>query len=51
MGAVGAVIVLCRSLLEDVEDTALDTSNLPAIMMFILAAAQVFALAFRGLQG
>lgn len=54
MGAVGAVVITAlsgRFSLRTLKDTALDTSKITAIMMFILMAAQVFALAFRGLHG
>ncbi len=54
MGAVGAVLITIgarRFSLKVLKDVALETSKITAIMMFILMAAQVFALAFRGLQG
>ncbi len=54
MGAVGAVLITIgarRFSLRVLKDVALETSKITAIMMFILMAAQVFALAFRGLQG
>ncbi|MGV3499948.1 MAG: TRAP transporter large permease [Hydrogenophaga sp.] len=54
MGAVGAVLItaLSRRLSwKTLKETALDTSKITAIMMFILMTAQVFALSFRGLQG
>jgi tripartite ATP-independent transporter DctM subunit len=54
MGAVGAVLItaLSRRLSwKNLKETALETSKITAIMMFILMLAQVFALAFRGLQG
>ncbi len=54
MGAVGAVLITAlsgRFTWKTLKDTALDTSKITAIMMFILMAAQVFALAFRGLHG
>ncbi len=54
MGAVGAVLItaLSRRLTwKTLKETALDTSKITAIMMFILMTAQVFALSFRGLQG
>lgn len=54
MGAVGAVIITAlsgRFTWKTLKETALDTSKITAIMMFILMTAQVFALAFRGLQG
>ena len=54
MGAVGSVLITLsagRLSLKTLKDVALETSKITAIMMFILMAAQVFALAFRGLQG
>lgn len=54
MGAVGAVIITVlsgRFSWATLKATALDTSKITAIMMFILMTAQVFALSFRGLQG
>jgi tripartite ATP-independent transporter DctM subunit len=54
MGAVGSVLITVgarRFSLRVLKDVALETSKITAIMMFILMAAQVFALAFRGLQG
>lgn len=54
MGAVGSVLVtaLGRRLRWAVlRDAALETARITAGMMLILMAAQVFALAFRGLQG
>ena len=54
MGAVGAVLITAlsgRFSLKTLRETALETSKITAIMMFILMTAQVFALAFRGLQG
>jgi tripartite ATP-independent transporter DctM subunit len=54
MGAVGAVLItaLSRRLSwKTLKATALDTSKITALMMFILMTAQVFALSFRGLQG
>ncbi len=54
MGAVGAVLITIgarRFSLKVLKDVALETSKITAIMMFILMAAQVFALAFRGLHG
>lgn len=54
MGAIGAILVTIgarrfskKSLLETVESTA----KITATMMFILVCAQIFALAFRGLNG
>jgi len=54
MGAVGAVLITVlsgRFSWAALKATALDTSKITAIMMFILMLAQVFALSFRGLQG
>ena len=54
MGAVGAVLITAlsgRFTWSTLKATALDTSKITAIMMFILMTAQVFALSFRGLQG
>jgi len=54
MGAVGAVLVTAvgrRLNWPVLRDTAIETSKITAGMMLILMAAQVFALAFRGLQG
>lgn len=54
MGAVGAVLITigARRFSADVlKAVALETAKITAIMMFILMMAQVFALAFRGLQG
>ena len=54
MGAVGAVIITAlsgRFTWATLKATAMDTSKITAIMMFILMTAQVFALSFRGLQG
>lgn len=54
MGAVGAVLITAfsgRFSWATLKATALDTSKITAIMMFILMLAQVFALSFRGLQG
>ncbi len=54
MGAVGAVLITAfsgRFSLKTLKDTALETSKITAIMMFILMTAQVFALSFRGLHG
>ncbi|MDR7149716.1 tripartite ATP-independent transporter DctM subunit [Hydrogenophaga palleronii] len=54
MGAVGAVLITVfsgRFSWATLKATALDTSKITAIMMFILMLAQVFALSFRGLQG
>jgi tripartite ATP-independent transporter DctM subunit len=54
MGAVGAVLITAlsgRLSWQTLRATALDTSKITAIMMFILMTAQVFALSFRGLHG
>ena len=54
MGAVGAVLITAlsgRFSWKTLKETALDTSKITALMMLILMAAQVFALAFRGLHG
>ncbi|MBC7938353.1 MAG: TRAP transporter large permease subunit [Chitinophagaceae bacterium] len=54
MGAVGAVLITMgagRFKWSVLKAVALETSKITAIMMFILMMAQVFALAFRGLQG
>jgi len=54
MGAVGAVLITAlsgRFTWKTLKDTALETSKITAVMMFILMTAQVFALAFRGLHG
>lgn len=53
MGAVGSVLITlgARRLSFKVKEVALETSKITAIMMLILMSAQVFALAFRGLQG
>jgi tripartite ATP-independent transporter DctM subunit len=54
MGAVGAVLITVgsgRFSWAVLKEVALETSKITAIMMFILMMAQVFALAFRGLQG
>ena len=54
MGALGSILitVISRRLSWTVlRDVARDTTKITAIMMFILMMAQVFALAFRGLQG
>jgi len=54
MGAVGAALITAlsgRFSWTTLKATALDTSKITAIMMFILMTAQVFALSFRGLQG
>ena len=54
MGAVGAVLITMlsgRFSWKTLYEVALDTSKITAMMMFILMAAQVFALSFRGLHG
>jgi tripartite ATP-independent transporter DctM subunit len=54
MGALGAMVVCAlggRLSLALIWDTAGATARITAMMMFILICAQVFALAFRGLQG
>jgi tripartite ATP-independent transporter DctM subunit len=54
MGAVGAVVITAASgrfTPKTLRETALDTSKITAMMMFILMLAQVFALSFRGLHG
>ncbi|MBX3608295.1 MAG: TRAP transporter large permease subunit [Hydrogenophaga sp.] len=54
MGAVGAVLITViarRFSWATLKATALETSKITAIMMFILMLAQVFALSFRGLHG
>jgi tripartite ATP-independent transporter DctM subunit len=54
MGALGAMVVCAlgrRLSLPLVWETAGATARITAMMMFILICAQVFALAFRGLQG
>ncbi len=54
MGAVGAILITVvsgRFSWPTLKATALDTSKITAIMMFILMTAQVFALSFRGLHG
>jgi len=54
MGAVGAILITVvsgRFSWPTLKATALETSKITAIMMFILMTAQVFALSFRGLHG
>jgi tripartite ATP-independent transporter DctM subunit len=54
MGAVGSVLITLgarRLSFKVLKEVALETSKITAIMMLILMSAQVFALAFRGLQG
>src|SRR5690606_19461147 len=54
MGALGAVVVTLvtgRFSWGILKTVARDTTKITAMMMFILMCAQVFALAFRGLEG
>jgi tripartite ATP-independent transporter DctM subunit len=54
MGALGAIAVTTigrRFSWTVLKDTVQTTTKITAMMMFILICAQVFALAFRGLQG
>lgn len=54
MGALGAIVVIAvggRFSWQVLKDTVQTTTKITAMMMFILICAQVFALAFRGLQG
>ena len=54
MGAIGSVVVALvyrRLTWEMLIDVARGTTRITAMIFFILIAAQVFALAFRGLQG
>ena len=54
MGALGAIlltIVAGRFSWANLKAVTFDTAKLTGVMMFILMMAQVFALAFRGLQG
>ena len=54
MGAIGAVLITIgsrRFSWATLQAVALETAKITAVMMFILLMAQVFALAFRGLQG
>jgi tripartite ATP-independent transporter DctM subunit len=54
MGALGSIVItaVSRRLSWTVmRDVARDTTKITAMMMFILMMAQVFALAFRGLNG
>jgi tripartite ATP-independent transporter DctM subunit len=54
MGAVGALVITAlsgRLSRKAVRETVHATANITAMMMFILICAQVFALAFRGLNG
>src|SRR5262245_54079249 len=54
MGALGAIVVTAiggRLSWAVLRDTTYATTRITAMMMFILICAQVFSLAFRGLQG
>lgn len=54
MGAFGSILITAVSRRLSwvvLRDVARETTKITAIMMFILMMAQVFALAFRGLQG
>lgn len=54
MGALGSILVVMfagRFSFAVLRETTLATTRITAGMMFILICAQVFALAFRGLQG
>jgi tripartite ATP-independent transporter DctM subunit len=54
MGALGAIFVTAfagRMSLSVLKDTMRSTTKITAMVMFILICAQVFSLAFRGLQG
>jgi tripartite ATP-independent transporter DctM subunit len=54
MGAVGSIVVTAiggRLKFKVLRDTVHETTRITAQMMFILICAQVFAIAFRGLQG
>jgi tripartite ATP-independent transporter DctM subunit len=54
MGALGAIVVTAisgRMSWAVLRDTTYTTTRITAMVMFILICAQVFALAFRGLQG
>jgi tripartite ATP-independent transporter DctM subunit len=54
MGALGAMLVTAaagRLSFKVLRDTVQATAKITAMVMFILICAQVFALAFRGLQG
>ncbi len=54
MGALGAIVVTAiggRMSWAVLRDTTYATTRITAMMMFILICAQVFSLAFRGLQG
>jgi tripartite ATP-independent transporter DctM subunit len=54
MGALGSILITAitgRLSLRVLRETAQATTKITAMMMFILICAQVFSLAFRGLQG
>lgn len=54
MGALGSMLVaasLRRLSWQTLKETVYTTGRITAAMMFVLICAQVFALAFRGLQG
>jgi tripartite ATP-independent transporter DctM subunit len=54
MGALGSILVtasLGRLSWQTLKETVYTTGRITAAMMFVLICAQVFALAFRGLQG
>jgi tripartite ATP-independent transporter DctM subunit len=54
MGALGSILVAAigrRLTWQVLRDTVQTTTRITAMVMFILVCAQVFALAFRGLQG
>jgi tripartite ATP-independent transporter DctM subunit len=54
MGALGSILVTAiggRMRWQVLKDTVFDTTKITAQMMFILICAQIFAIAFRGLQG
>jgi tripartite ATP-independent transporter DctM subunit len=54
MGALGSIVVAAlgrRLTLHVLTETVRTTMRITAMVMFILICAQVFALAFRGLQG
>jgi tripartite ATP-independent transporter DctM subunit len=54
MGALGSIVVAAigrRLTFQVVRETVQATTRITAMVMFILICAQVFALAFRGLQG
>jgi tripartite ATP-independent transporter DctM subunit len=54
MGALGSIVITAitgRLNSKVLRETAQATTKITAMMMFILICAQVFALAFRGLQG